>query len=239
MVDNLDQETVGMFPRLLFLVSVLPAVAFAQANSAGRIDGVVVNQVTGDPIKKATVFLHNMNLIYGKNGPSSYSAATDSNGGFAIDQITPGRYTITADRPGFLPDTYRVSGTSSIAIGPAQSPGSIRLRLTPQGSISGRVVDEDGDPITDVQLQVQRWTVSNGVRRLIGVTRGAEHVDEHGNFRISGLDPGRYILSASYTHFVRTFGPQSQAEPKYVATFYPNALYRARRGAYRWGRAAK
>jgi hypothetical protein len=203
--DNSIQEGFGVFPRLLLLLSLLAAAALAQNNSVGHIDGVVVNQATGEPVKKAMVFLYDLNVIYGTNGPSRYSTSADLNGGFAIDQITPGRYTIVADRPGFLPETYRVSGTSSIMIGPGQSLGGLRLQLAPQGSISGRVLDEDGDPITDVRLQVQKWSVINGVRRLNGAGRGNDSADDQGNFRISGLDPGRYIISATYYHYTRVF----------------------------------
>jgi hypothetical protein len=210
--------------RLLVLLLSLAVAAVAQTNSAGHIDGVVVNQLTGEPIKKATVYLHDMNLIYGTNGPSHYSAATDSNGRFTIDQIKPGRYAITADRPGFLPDAYRVSGTSSIPIGPGQSLGSIRLQLTPLGSISGRVLDEDGDPITDVQLQVQQWSVVDGVRRLNGTSHFGDRVDEQGNFRISNVDPGRYVLSASFNHFTRGVFGGNDGGPAYVTTYYPNAV---------------
>jgi hypothetical protein len=49
--------------------------------------------------------------------------------------------------------------------------------------IAGRVVDEDGDPLTEVGIQAYEWRVSRGARSLQFARQAM--VDDLGNFRIA------------------------------------------------------
>src|SRR6185369_215301 len=69
----------------------------------------------------------------------------------------------------------------------------VDLKLTAQGVISGRVTDQDGDPISNIQVQA---LVSQriGSRREL-TQRGTTGTDDQGNFRLQ-VNPGRYYLRA-------------------------------------------
>jgi hypothetical protein len=68
-------------------------------------------------------------------------------------------------------------------------PDPVRLVLRPTGTVTGRLVDEDGKPRPDVDLAVmQRYMTrgdDNGSERIGPVTTGPD-----GRFRITGLVPG-------------------------------------------------
>jgi hypothetical protein len=69
--------------------------------------------------------------------------------------------------------------------------------LMPRGSaISGRVLDEFGDPVTDAVVSAMRSAWANGRRRLQPTGRPAT-TNDLGQFRIYGLPPGDYYVSAA------------------------------------------
>src|SRR5260370_16395969 len=92
--------------------------------------------------------------------------------------------------------------------------------ITTQGVIAGHVVDEDGDPLTEVRVQAMRWTTTNGVRRL--EYRQQMPVDAQGNFRIGNLPAARYVLSADFNRLPPLNSDKSHEA--YVTTYYPSAL---------------
>ena len=62
--------------------------------------------------------------------------------------------------------------------------------------ITGRITDEFGDAVTDVQVQAMRYQFTSGERRLVNVGRKSM-TDDLGQFRIFGLMPGEYLVRAS------------------------------------------
>ena len=68
----------------------------------------------------------------------------------------------------------------------------------PRGSaISGRLVDEFGDPIADALVSAMRSAWAGGRRRLQPTGRTAQ-TNDLGQFRIYGLSPGDYYVSATF-----------------------------------------
>ena len=64
------------------------------------------------------------------------------------------------------------------------------------GTLSGTVTDEYGDPIQGVGVEALEVQYKAGRRRL--VSAGASRVtDDLGRYRLHGLPPGRYVVSAS------------------------------------------
>jgi hypothetical protein len=213
--------------RILLLIP-LTAFALAQTPSAqpqdqGRVEGILVNQVNGQPLRKGTVSLRvavSGPQPAGASAPNSYAVTTDAEGKFVFEQVDPGRYTLMADRPGYIRATYRSSGGAFLNVGPGQAVKNIRFTITPQGVIAGRVVDEDGDPLTEVRVSAMRWLTISGVRRL-GFGQSIP-VDDQGNFRIGNLPAARYVLSADLSR-----QPPLNADKThegYVTTYYPGAL---------------
>jgi protocatechuate 3,4-dioxygenase beta subunit len=171
------------------------------ANAAprtARLEGQVLSQ-TGEPLRKATLWLK---PYYGdhSSNPVSYTDTTDGAGKFVFEGVLPGRYTLSAERTGFLPQDYGARGAAT------GSPGSVltltageimkdlNFKLIPQGVITGRVTDADGDPMPGVQVSVTQTYHARGQRGL--VPKGRATTDDQGSFRIANLSPGPYYVSA-------------------------------------------
>jgi len=189
------------------------------------LEGVVLNATTGEPLKKAHI-----QLSPAQNGQSRspYGAATDAAGHFHIDEIDPGQYMLSADRTGFVRKSYGARGPQRggavLTLAPAQKLTDISFKLLPQAVITGRIVDEDNDPVAHAQVQATRWRYMNG-KKTLGPA-GSATTNDKGEYRIFGLAPGSYIVKATLPS--RQWGPSeirkaSAPEETYVSTYYPAA----------------
>jgi hypothetical protein len=94
--------------------------------------------------------------------PQVYAAVSDSDGRFTIKDVPAGRYDFIATHIGYVDQEYqsRGSGTGAIlALQPGQEIKDVMFRLTLAAVITGRVNDEDGEPmglIKVVALPAQR-----------------------------------------------------------------------------------
>ena len=67
----------------------------------------------------------------------------------------------------------------------------------PRGSvISGRVLDEFGEPVADAMVNAMRSAWTAGRRKLQPTGRSAQ-TNDLGQYRIYGLPPGDYYVSAT------------------------------------------
>ncbi len=177
----------------------------------GSMSGSVTNSVTGAPLSRAHVTV----LVPGNMGVQSFGAVTDAEGQFAIGKLPPGRFIIQVDRVGFVaPSTGNRLSDSQLR--PDEKKEDVKLTLTPTGGISGRVLNAEG-------AEVQGAIVS-----LDGAPFGVNPAtsDEKGQFRISGVPPGRYRVLANpavmpFPPEIRTDGTE---EIHYARTYYPDAL---------------
>ncbi len=171
--------------RLVFLALGLSAgFATAQptpsdAEHTSRLEGRVLSS-TGEPIRKATVSLASDSV--------SYVDTSDNEGKFLFENIKPGSYTLSARKTGFV-GMYE---TAPYILVPGQSLKDIVMRLPKQAAISGRVVDQDGDPISGADVRALHRDYVDG-QRLLFPASGAS-TDSQGNFLINDLHPGRYYL---------------------------------------------
>jgi sarcosine oxidase gamma subunit len=203
-------------PRALLAFLILAAPCLAQ--KPGRVEGRVVS-TTGQPVPKATVRFAGTP----QNGP--YVEVTSSEGRFAVENIAPGRYTATAQRPGFTPARNSAGGTAQLVVEVAagETKSGVEIRLTPLGVVSGTVTDSDGDPVPSAQVRLVRYAYAQG--RLILRSAMTGNGDDRGMFRLLNVQPGRYYVSAS-----GGLGTPTQNEIRGLSaregnlpTYYPNA----------------
>src|SRR5204863_2744710 len=96
----------------------------------------------------------------------------------------------------------------------------------PQGVISGRILDQDGDSLARVQVQALTFTYRRGKKQFVPL--GTSLTNDLGEFRIFGLRPGRYLVSANYmpnpymAATERMVGP-AQRDEGYPTLYYPNS----------------
>jgi hypothetical protein len=99
------------------------------------------------------------------------------------------------------------------------------FRLIPSGVIAGRVLDEDGEPLASVTVSALREVYNEGKRTL--ATSSALSTNDLGEYRLFGLPPGRYFVTAVYPHWGRYGGNGDDSDSAdaqqqgYAKVFYP------------------
>lgn len=207
--------------RLRFILStgliLAAAVLIAQSN-LGSIDGKVVNSITGEFVKKAVVTIHNRNNQY------VYFTTSDQSGKFHIDNVQPDKYVASADAEGYA-NSRNVSDAKLFTVG-AEPVSGVEVPIAPLSVITGKVVDEDGEPLDSVTIMVLRNGYNGGAKTLQQVS--AAQTDDRGIYRVFDLQPGRYYLSAQPQRQFATIAPQNAErthstvpEEAYGVSIYP------------------
>ncbi len=184
------------------------------------IRGTVVAADNGSPIRRAQV------RIAGQ-GAQGRLATTDAQGRFELRDLPAGRYTLSALKGGFVSVQYgqrrpSESGTP-LEIGEGQILEKVVIAL-PRGSvISGRITDEFGEPVANAIVTTLRYGYAGGARRLLpaGGQNSRDTTDDQGQFRLFGLSPGDYILSASFRSGGGEATDPSGENTGYAPTYYP------------------
>ncbi len=149
----------------------------------GRIQGKVTDAVTDQGLRKSYVRLRGLD-----------SATTDDEGSYVFENVKPGSYVIEAEHRGYIDGQFGEADEQTIQLAPGQLLKEINVKLTPQAVLSGRVVDEDGDPWTNATVNVFRSVWQRGGRRLQGFSGG--ECNDRGEFRVGMIPPGKYYLVA-------------------------------------------
>jgi len=209
-----------MRSSLLFLLSSLLLFAQDSPDTAQKalLEGKVLNSANGEPVRKAQVRLINMNAM--RNGkaasPGAGTAVTDAAGRFEFTALAPGIYSMVAFRDGFAPPIVRSeSKLLHVALASGEEKRDVVIRMTPLGVITGRILDEDGDPIRRVEVRAMVYQYTAAGRQL--APRGSALSDDLGVYRIYDVEPGRYYLRAASMEMMGG-GPGRES---YGTSYYP------------------
>lgn len=189
------------------------------------VEGVVIDARTQAPLRKAAVV-----LVGGRGaGFGGAGGISDASGRFVIEKIPPGRYQISLRRNGYASgDTQagRAGNPASLTLSPGQHLKGLVLRMTPAAVISGRVVDEDGEPLAWARVTAMQYRYLKGKREL--VPAGGAATDDRGEYRIFGLAPGRYWVSAAWTEREMGLRPLARVRTAdriaYPDVYYPGVV---------------
>lgn len=181
------------------------------------VEGVVVKSTTGEGIKRVTVQVSPIGT-----GNQSHSTLTQTNGYFIIRNIPPGRYVINASGNGYRQQASG-KGRANTQVGildlsPGKNVRGIAFRLVPPGVISGTVYDEDGDPVPLAQVKALRVAGFGAHRQLNDA--GSAQTNDLGEYRIWGLEPGQYLVAATYQR--PQADPGQPTDQVYLPTFHPS-----------------
>lgn len=205
-------EMVRIFSTLLLCVCGFGQTA-PQAPRTGRIDGRALS-TTGEAVEKTTVILSRVSVPSGVPSPGNLmfppraeavAFETGADGVFSFADLTPGSYMLRAERRGYA----TLTRARTFTVQPGQTISDVVFKMTPQAVISGRILDADGDPLENAGVSALRETYNRNGRQW--TTIRSARTDSQGSFRISGLPPGRFILSAG----ARNYG---------ITTYYPGSL---------------
>jgi hypothetical protein len=182
----------------------------AIAAHAQTVQGVTVNSATHKPVAGATVQLIGAAPEQDAEAELElYRGRSDEAGRFRFDGVVPGHYRAIADAPGF-PRANLAGRVARVSVAPGASVPEVTVAMTPAAVISGRVVDQDGDPIAYASVEALQFGYQSGKKSLQQI--GNARSDDHGEYRIFGLMPGRYYVRAAM---------RAGAAATYAPTFFP------------------
>jgi hypothetical protein len=203
----------------------------AKETGKASVAGRVIKEPGGEPIKKAVIELIGQNQS--ENG--NYTATSDQEGHFQIHGIEPGRYQMFAERTGFIEvdQKRRRSRGLYLSFSAGQELQDQTLHMLAAAALTGRVLDEDGDPMSDADVRIYRRRFGPKGLRLEPL--GGTRTNDLGEFRIGGLLADKYFVCVVPPEgFQNMFGVQKSGvkdaaatQGTYVTTFYPNATDRA------------
>ncbi|HVW09762.1 MAG TPA: carboxypeptidase-like regulatory domain-containing protein [Bryobacteraceae bacterium] len=160
--------------RVLLAFLFAATAAFAQPECSAS--GVVVNSVNGEPLPRATV-----------NMGRALVATTDEIGKWIAGHLSCGKLNLTAARQTFLPGR-----SMQVELTAGTEAHNIRLELTPQAAITGRIVDQYGDPVANAPVLAKRSQIVDGEREY-GPSAGGS-TNDIGEYRIAALPAGSYLI---------------------------------------------
>jgi protocatechuate 3,4-dioxygenase beta subunit len=159
-----------------------------------RLRGRVLSVENGGPVRRAQVRIMSPDI-------GSKSAMTDAEGRYEFRDLPAGRFNLSATKAGYVTVQYGQTrpfeSGKPIDLSEGQSMDKADISMPRGSAISGRLVDEFGDPVADAVVSAMRSAWSGGRRRLQPSGRTAM-TNDLGQFRIYGLSPGDYYLNATF-----------------------------------------
>ena len=215
-----------------FLAAFLPCLA--QSPAGAQIDGIVVDAITGAPVRRAAVqlrFAGASPVIVPSVENADYAAVTGPDGTFHFEQLPAGNYSLSYSRTSYLQMRSAAAGYSPriVRVAAGQAVKGLRYGMIPQAVVSGRVVDDEGDPVEGVQVSLLAFRYSTGIRRMVRLAE-AGTTNDRGEYRVPRIAPGKYFLQASLDRLPpgssllaasRTPGAPLVT---YASTFYPGVV---------------
>ncbi len=227
-----------MFRSLLavLLLLVAPSLVFAQtqtmpeARSEARketctLSGTVVRKLDSAPLKGATVWLGS-----DASHERTIATTTAADGRFELRNVPAGHYTLSVHRNGYVDAQYGQKKPndpgSKLTLRPGQKLLDLVFKLGRTGVITGRISDEDGGSMQGIRVNAIREVYINGKMQLQSTDE--RESNDLGEFRLFGLSPGRYLISAEPETWNRVVGDRefssadkSSGEKGYAKLYYP------------------
>jgi uncharacterized GH25 family protein len=140
-------------------------------------------------------------------------AHTTIDGRFEFRDLPAGTHRVSVSKVGYfareIPVTLKQGATLD----------DLQWALDPFGVIAGRVIDEHGDPVQGARMEVLQLRYEGGRRRLVPASSLGGATDDRGVYRLFGLRPGQYIVSAELG------GASTTADlPGYARTLFPGTV---------------
>ncbi len=183
-----------------FAIALIPAVLAAQTvmppasnQPPGSVEGRVTNTLTGDIVSGAILRL-NPTGRPPAGGWQPQTSISQADGSFRFDSVSPGIYVLSAQKEGFVSLILGAS-TAPINVGPEQQITNLAVQLNPQGSVSGKVLDEQRQPVPGVSVELFTDYTLRGKLQLRRASTAPSN--KSGEFNFKNVAPGKYYLAAA------------------------------------------
>jgi hypothetical protein len=170
-----------------------------------RIAGTAVNAKAGGPLARARVSISDS-----KNRQNLQSLITGDDGRFEF-HVPSGKYELFAAKRGYITASYNQHDQFSTAIvtGADVDTENLVLRLAPDAVLTGRVLDEFGEPVRRAQVTLYREFHAQGISRVVKFRTAS--TDDQGRYEVTPLNEGTYFVSANATPWYAVH-PQTRFE---------------------------
>jgi Carboxypeptidase regulatory-like domain len=157
-----------------------------------RIAGTVVSKVDAHPLARARITVRDA-----KDEHKFEFLVTSDDGRFQFSNVPAGKYSLTGAKRGFITASYEQHEqfSSAIVTGAGIDTETLVLRLAPTAIISGKVLDEAGEPVRHATVTSYFDDHSSGVDQIR--QSNITQTDDLGAYEITSLMPGTYFLSAT------------------------------------------
>jgi hypothetical protein len=164
-----------------------------EPHGTGEIAGVVV--AAGEPRAREPVSEAEVTLVV---GDISRTQVTGADGAFAFTGLPAGRYVLCVAKSGYLTSEFGgfrpgEQGTP-LAAGDGQPLTQLFVPLSRPAVISGVIRIDGGEPASNVRVIARSGAPPQGTTRAQTYEAVA---DRSGAYRISGVPPGEYVVSAA------------------------------------------
>ena len=178
-----------------------------------------MSATSGDPIKGAQVA-----LVSTSPNTTGHNGETDTSGSFRFHDVVPAHYHVLIKKNGFVSAKFDRAGcdpTQGSNQAATNSFSGMVVHMILLSVISGHVMDADGEAVADAVVQAKQYCDSPQAL----CARATARTDDLGAFRLYGLQPGSYYVSAtppevSWGNSEAIAGDTAIEE--YVATLYPS-----------------
>jgi hypothetical protein len=181
-----------------------------------RMDG------TGAPVRRAQV------RAMSNDGRGGGVTSTNNEGSYEIRDLPAGRYSIMASKGSFVTGQFgqRRPGDpgTPIELADGQTAEKVNFVLSRGAVIAGRLVDDGGEPVAGANVTAMRLQFVGGQQRMVpGGSEGSnDRTDDQGTYRLYGLAPGEYFVSANDRN--NNFGPpgiNNTESDGFAPTYFP------------------
>jgi protocatechuate 3,4-dioxygenase beta subunit len=177
---------------LLLSISVGAQTPHDQPAESGVIQGTVIS--AGEPVPQAEVTIGWIQPATPVPPQQSYRAYTTDRGTFLVKNVLPGNYQVDVTKTGFV--------RAPFPLGPAESRKSVTVAsgetavadfaLTREAVIVGHLENAAGEPLSRAAIYAKpadsQSSLDEPHEAFVGVT------NQNGDYRISGIAPGRYYI---------------------------------------------
>ena len=210
----------------------------ARNTSGTAVRGRVIAGDTGAPVTDARIVVRSSDIPGPAksewiSAPLTPSGSVDAGGRFELPNLAPGRYRLMVV-PGpaaarYMPVEYPDPASEPSLVVSADRPiEGLTVPLPRAAVITGRVVNERGDPLSGIIVGAIGMLSANRVRRpQTALAQPFARTDDNGHFRIFGLPPGEYVLQGMQPRLTmvnQTGTTAPIALTEYLPTYSPGTL---------------
>jgi protocatechuate 3,4-dioxygenase beta subunit len=199
-----------------------PAGAQAPAGGA-QVAGRVIDADSNAPIAGARVSLF---PVIRPATPMTLAipavATTDENGRFVLEAVAAGRFRVTVQKQGFA---FEPANAQVVDVRAGQAT-TVDLFLRRGGALTGRILDERGEPLSDIRVSAMRRLASRGDRAAVMGGPGSV-TNDLGEFRIAGLAAGEYVVMAAGQLQSPFTAAATAGGMTWAPTYYPGTINQA------------